>query len=124
MQRLLMIGYGDIARRAAALVERRFAILPLSRELGFDLDAGRLRLPRGDALVHCAPPPRSGETDPRTANLLAALHAAGAAPRRVVYISTSGVYGDCAGARVDESRALKPQTGRAQRRVDAERQLE
>ena len=54
------------------------------------------------------------------ANLLAALQAA----RRIVYISTSGVYGDCAGALVDESRAVNPGTARAQRRVNAEEQLQ
>jgi nucleoside-diphosphate-sugar epimerase len=41
-------------------------------------------------------------------------------PRRFVYLSTSGVYGDCAGERVDESRAPRPQTERARRRLDAE----
>jgi nucleoside-diphosphate-sugar epimerase len=41
-------------------------------------------------------------------------------PRRFVYLSTSGVYGDCAGAWVDESRAPRPQTDRARRRLDAE----
>lgn len=42
-------------------------------------------------------------------------------PRRFVYLSTSGVYGDCAGERVDETRPPRPQTGRATRRLDAER---
>ena len=41
-------------------------------------------------------------------------------PQRVVYISTSGVYGDCAGGYVDESRPVNPRTDRAVRRVDAE----
>jgi nucleoside-diphosphate-sugar epimerase len=41
-------------------------------------------------------------------------------PRRIVYISTSGVYGDCAGERVDETRSPHPQTERAVRRLDAE----
>jgi len=41
-------------------------------------------------------------------------------PQRMVYISTSGVYGDCGGEFVDESRALDARTGRALRRVDAE----
>jgi nucleoside-diphosphate-sugar epimerase len=40
-----------------------------------------------------------------------------------VYISTSGVYGDCGGEWVDETRPVNPQTPRAARRVDAERQL-
>ena len=44
-------------------------------------------------------------------------------PQRIVYISTSGVYGDCSGERVDETRVLCPGTARAHRRVDAERQL-
>ena len=44
-------------------------------------------------------------------------------PQRLVYISTSGVYGDCKGALVDETRLINPQTGRALRRADAERQV-
>src|SRR5262245_44870402 len=44
-------------------------------------------------------------------------------PRRIVYLSTSGVYGDCGGDRVDESRPLAPQTERARRRLDAEQAL-
>jgi nucleoside-diphosphate-sugar epimerase len=124
MQRLLLVGFGDIARRAAPLLARRFALVPLSREQGFDLDASPPHLPVADAIVHCVPPPVSGDHDTRTAHLLAALEHAGVAPRRIVYISTSGVYGDCAGARVDESRAPNPQTARARRRLDAERQLE
>jgi nucleoside-diphosphate-sugar epimerase len=41
-------------------------------------------------------------------------------PRRFVYLSTSGVYGDCAGEWVDEDRAPRPGTERAIRRLDAE----
>ncbi len=44
-------------------------------------------------------------------------------PRRVVYLGTSGVYGDCGGAYVDESRAVAPQSDRARRRADAESAL-
>jgi nucleoside-diphosphate-sugar epimerase len=55
--------------------------------------------------------------------LLAALCQGQARPRRLIYISTSGVYGDCAGARIDETHRLRPTTARARRRVDAERQL-
>ena len=40
--------------------------------------------------------------------------------RRLVYASTTGVYGDCAGARVDETRTLHPASDRARRRADAE----
>ena len=77
----------------------------------------------GDIARRAAPPPATGTADTRTRNLLAALAKGGILPARVVYVSTSGVYGDCGGARVDESRAVQPQTDRARRRVDAERQL-
>jgi nucleoside-diphosphate-sugar epimerase len=43
--------------------------------------------------------------------------------QRLVYASTSGVYGDCGGERFDETRPVNPQTPRARRRVDAEAQL-
>src|SRR5258705_12905556 len=75
-----------------------------------------------DAVLHLAPPPASGATDPRTAQLLQALARKGRV-RRIVYASTSGVYGDCGGARFDETRAVNPGTDRARRRVDAERRL-
>lgn len=61
-------------------------------------------------------------SDTRTRHLLAAL-SQGTLPRQLIYISTSGVYGDCAGACVNETRAVNPQTARAVRRVDAERQI-
>jgi len=121
---LLVAGYGDIARRAAPFLERDFRIERIARRFGRDLDRPETLLLEGaHALLHCAPPPASGSTDTRTANLLAALSKASILPARVVYVSTSGVYGDCGGELVDESRTLAPRTPRAQRRADAERQL-
>lgn len=76
-----------------------------------------------DVVLHFAPPPERGTVDLRTRRLLAALGRGGKAPRRLIYISTSGVYGDCGGARIDETRRLSPVTARARRRVDAEGQL-
>jgi nucleoside-diphosphate-sugar epimerase len=70
-----------------------------------------------------APPPLQGSTDPRTRALIQAL-VLRSLPTAWVYGSTSGVYGDCAGARIDETRRLNPVTERAQRRVDAERWLQ
>ena len=124
MKRLLIAGFGDIARRALPCLERRFEVAPLSRRHGFDLDQRQsLALPAAHALLHCAPPPAQGESDTRSANLLAALEKDSILPARIVYLSTSGVYGDCAGARVDESRPPSPQTDRARRRMDGERRL-
>ena len=45
------------------------------------------------------------------------------APPRIVYASTTGVYGDCGGALIDETRTVRPANARAKRRVSAERQL-
>lgn len=125
MKRLLIAGFGDIARRAAPSLESRFEVRVLSRAQGMDLDrpATLAALDTVDAVLHCAPPPSSGATDTRTANLLNALDDGKILPTRFVYISTSGVYGDCGGARVDELRPINPQSPRARRRADAEARL-
>lgn len=91
-----------------------------------DLDhAGSLRRIAGlaDVVLHFAPPSERGAVDLRMRRLLAALCLGERRPQRLIYISTSGVYGDCAGARIDETQRVRPTTARAQRRVDAERQL-
>jgi nucleoside-diphosphate-sugar epimerase len=125
MQRLLIVGYGDLARRVASRLPAGVALRTLTRARGADLDrAETLAGFAGwaDALLHCAPPPASGDSDPRTENLLAALEAR-ILPARMVYVSTSGVYGDCAGELVDETRPVNPHSARAQRRVHAETAL-
>ncbi len=76
-----------------------------------------------DAVIHSAPPPPQGSGDTRTRNLIAALQRGKSLPRRLIYISTSGIYGDCDGARVAETRPPMAQSARAARRVDAERRL-
>ncbi len=126
MKRLLVIGFGDVAHRTAALLPKRVEVRAVSRTHGIDLDRPATLLSLtgwADTVLHCAPPPNEGITDTRTGSLLAALEAGGILPRRVVYISTSGVYGNCGGAWVDESRPVNPQTPRAVRRADAERRL-
>jgi nucleoside-diphosphate-sugar epimerase len=140
MRRLLIIGCGDVALRAAPLLRDRYRVyaltrsrerVPLLRAHGVvpitgDLDdAASLEGLAGIAhdVLHCAPPPQRGTRDTRTAHLIAALAKGKSLPQQLVYISTSGVYGDCEGEFVDETRAPRPQTARAQRRVDAERQL-
>jgi len=139
MKRLLIAGCGDVAMRAIPLLTRRYRIFALIRNPAYleklrslgvrpisgDLD-NRASLARitglADAVLHFAPPANSGICDMRTRNLLSAL-SRGTRPKHLVYISTSDVYGDCGGARVSESHPLNPQTARAQRRVDAERQI-
>jgi nucleoside-diphosphate-sugar epimerase len=76
----------------------------------------------GQGVYYFAPPPATGARDTRMAAFLAAI--APRAPRRIVYISTTGVYGDCHGEWVDETRAPNPTADRARRRLDAEQQLQ
>ena len=136
---LLIIGCGDVGLRVVKLLRHRWRLLALTtsaehtaalREAGVvpligNLDEGATltRLAGlADAVLHLAPPPGQGRSDPRTARLLHALALKGRV-RRIVYASTSGVYGDCAGERFDETRRVNPATDRACRRVDAEARL-
>ncbi len=76
-------------------------------------------------VLHLAPPPNDDpleKTDPRTQAVLRALRLR-SLPQAVVYGSTSGVYGDCQGQWVDETRVVAPTTARAHRRVHAEATL-
>ena len=75
-----------------------------------------------EAVLYFAPPPAAGRQDTRMRNFLRAPDKEDA-PRRIVYISTSAVYGNCGGAWIDESQAVKPSTDRGYRRLDAEQQL-
>ena len=133
LPRVLILGCGDVGLRLVPLLLPRYRVLAVTSNPGrraelraagavpivADLDApltlGRLaRL--APTIVHLAPPQSEGRIDRRTRNL-AAILPEGA---RLVYVSTTGVYGDCAGASFDETRSVRPQNARAVRRVDAE----
>jgi nucleoside-diphosphate-sugar epimerase len=140
VQKLLIVGCGDVARRTLPRLLGHYRIFALlrdpaqcnfwrengARHILADLDrSSSLKRISGlaDIVLHFAPPPERGTVDARTRRLLAALARGKSLPQRLVYISTSGVYGNCAGARIDETRPLRPTTPRAVRRVDAEHQL-
>ena len=140
-ERLLIVGCGDVGLRVARLLKNRVRLLALTssperiallRQQGLTPLQGNLDRPKTLArlaglatrVVHLAPPPSDDQAqwwrDLRTVALLRALRSR-TAPASLVYGSTSGVYGDCQGERVNETRAVHPGTPRAQRRVDAER---
>ena len=150
--RILIIGFGDIGERVARRLAGHYSVSALvrsaararvARSLGVHAIRGDLGHPaslhrlagQADVVLHFAPPPGDGVRDTHTRHLLAALAGptmgqstrAGMLPQhlpgRLVYISTTGVYGDCSGERIDETRPLRPATARARRRVDAERML-
>jgi nucleoside-diphosphate-sugar epimerase len=140
-ERVLIVGCGDVGLRVARALPARARLLALTsspervsllRSRGITPLHGNLDRPATLArlaglatrVVHLAPPDGEGGPqwwrDLRTAALLRVLLRR-EPPRSLVYASTSGVYGDCAGARVAETRPLQPRTPRAQRRADAER---
>jgi len=139
VQRLLIIGCGDVVRRALPRLLRRYRVYALVRQLdpalrtlGVTQIVGDLDQPASlkrisglaDVLLHSAPPAEADvASDTRTQHLLAALQTGKSLPRRIVYISTSGVYGNCDGAAIDETRTLHPESARAARRVAAETAL-
>jgi nucleoside-diphosphate-sugar epimerase len=139
---VLIVGCGDVGLRVASHLPSRVKLMALTSSperapalraqhitpLQGNLDdPATLRRLAGLAtrVVHLAPPPSHNpdwRSDPRTLALLRALRLR-SAPQSLVYGSTSGVYGDCAGDWVPETRRVNPNTPRSQRRVHAERQL-
>ena len=139
--RVLIVGCGDVGLRVAGALPPRLRVLGLTssparapqlRERGITPLHGNLDDPAtlarlagvADRIVHLAPPSTEPAQqwwrDRRTQALLRVLRRR-SAPAALVYASTSGVYGDCAGAMVTEHRPVAPHTPRAQRRMDAER---
>jgi nucleoside-diphosphate-sugar epimerase len=134
-RRLLIVGCGDVVRRALPELTRRWRVFALVRTRDPALAAAGVTQVVGDldrpqtlrrlsglaqAVLHSAPPPGEGRGDPRTRRLLSALARRASLPRTFTYISTTGVYGNCAGDFVPETRPLKAKSPRAQRRVAAE----
>lgn len=134
--RVLLVGCGDVGQRVARALPAGVRLLALSssaehrpalRQQGITVLAGDLDDPASlrrlaglaQRVLHLVPPPAQGWRDPRTLALVRALRLR-SPPAALVYGSTSGVYGDCQGAWVTETRAVAPGTPRARRRVDAE----
>lgn len=139
MNRVWIMGCGDIGRRVARLYQtqglqatgwvRGQESLVLGEQQGTEMRLGDLDqgcfFPRnafeGAEIFWLMPPPNQGLIDSRLRRFLLAVQKA---PKRIVLISTTGVYGDCEGRWIDESEPLKPKVDRAKRRLDAELALQ
>jgi nucleoside-diphosphate-sugar epimerase len=136
-QRILIVGCGDVGLRVAQALPGRVRLLALTssvervaplRALGITPLLGNLDAPAtlrrlaglAHRVLHLAPPPGEGRADTRTRALTRALRRR-SLPQALVYGSTSGVYGDCQGEVVNETRATHADSARAGRRVDAEK---
>lgn len=142
---LLIIGCGDVALRTVPLLKTHYRILGLYRNAdradllrANDVTPiyGNLDCPKSlkklagiaHLVLHLAPPPNYGKRDTRTLHLLSALTKKkktnpAILPQRLIYISTSGVYGDCRGDLIDETHPVQPENDRAIRRIFAEKQI-
>ncbi|WP_455365727.1 SDR family oxidoreductase [Kaarinaea lacus] len=113
--------YGLVRRAEVQAQLQALGIIPVIADL--DQPETLAGLPSKDAvLFHFAPPPTSGQTDPRFRNLLAACEQ-NELPAKIILLSTTAVYGDCQGAWIDETAPVNPQTDRGKRRLDAESAL-
>ena len=88
-------------------------------QVDFDtVDSLGIALPERYTVLYTCPPDGAG--DERLGRFLSALPHP---PARFVYISTTGVYGDCLGAVVTEETPVKPDSRLSKPRVDAENRL-
>lgn len=132
-RRVLIIGCGDIGRRILPLLVDRLNVVTTTRQAKYadelraagaiplfaDLDEPHTlwRLSQlASLIIYLALPPAHGKRDTRSRHLASVL----SNRCRLVYISTTGVYGDCDGALIDETHTINPHSPRALRRADAE----
>ena len=138
--RILIIGCGDIGLRVAKQLIRHYKVFALTtqasrfaelRAVGATPLLGDLDEPNSlwrlsaiaETVIHLAPPQNRGRLDQRTRNLTRILSQRPNQVRRLIYVSTTGVYGNHSGAHVRETTPVQPESERAWRRVDAERVL-
>jgi nucleoside-diphosphate-sugar epimerase len=115
-----------VVRSAERVKELQQLGIPV-QQIDFDQSLSNLQLMLNNALVfYCMPPPSSGaHDDPRMAAFIQLLAKSqeGQRLQAIVYLSTTGVYGDCRGAWVTESSLPAPLSPRASRRLAAENRL-
>lgn len=138
---VLIVGCGDIGERVAKIwINAGKSVYGAARSEAsqnkleqchiqpcrIDLEdlASLTNMPSKNALVYYfAPPPAKGQLDARMANFLESLNESNP-PVHIIYISTSGVYGDQKGQLINEQSPVNPQVDRAKRRYHAEQQLQ
>ena len=120
----LFVGAGYTGARVLARLPEAVALgrsRPGDERLDLDRDERlRIALPAEYAVIYSVPPASDQPGDPRLGRFLALLPHP---PARIVYLSTTGVYGNRDGERVDEGSEPRPESARTERRLAAERLL-
>ena len=143
-QRLLILGCGDVglrlirwlrqrhrhdrlqiiatARRAEqATAIRRAGAMPMLIDLDDPISVKRLAAIASWVIVLAPPSERSAHQDLRSKLLIAQLRSK-SSDAKLIYVSTTGVFGDSQGAWIDECFYPRPSQARSLRRLSAEQQ--
>lgn len=138
---IVIIGCGDIGRRVANLAQHqstRIAALVRNSEklttqsLGItEIVSGNLDHPEalpelatnGSVILYTVPPPGGGIVDSRVKTFCSFLDKGDGVPQKLVYISTTSVYGDCGDDIINEERMVNPTNHMGMRRLDAEQRF-
>ena len=134
---LILAGSGYLGESIIAeynIIKNTFDIIELCRsiknnrpevktiQIDFDKITNDMGYVEGSVILYMAPPDTVNLKDTRLSKFLNNI--SNYEIKKLIYISTSGVYGDCNGNIVNEKNQLNPLTDRAKRRADAETQIQ
>jgi nucleoside-diphosphate-sugar epimerase len=118
---VLVVGTGYVGQRFIKNYSDSRVVGLTHADYDLDTDAGLpVSLAPPYSILYTVPPSSESLADIRLQRLLGELDPV---PERFVYISTTGVYGNCNGALVDENTPVNPESDRARRRLAAEAAL-
>lgn len=133
MSRHILMGYGYVASHLAKLlIQKNQEVMSISRQipkhlplglkhLSLDIRQSQVEIQTEDILYYFIPPLPENEKD---LIMTDALQHLSQAPRRIIYIGSSGIYGHHHGAWVDENSACHIENPRQKQRLSAETQLD
>jgi nucleoside-diphosphate-sugar epimerase len=133
---LILAGSGYLGESIIAeykIIKDTFNIIELCRsiktdkpgvksiQIDFDNITDDMKYIEGSVVVYMAPPDTESLKDTRLNKFLNKISYYRI--KKLIYISTSGVYGNCNGQIVNEENQINPLTDRAKRRANAESQI-
>ena len=134
---LILAGSGYLGESIIAeynIIKNTFNIIELCRsiknrrpevksiQIDFDKSTDDMSYVERSVIVYMAPPDTLSLKDTRLNKFLNNI--SNYKVKKLIYISTSGVYGNCNGNIVNEENKINPLTDRAKRRADAEIQIQ
>ena len=133
MSKVYIIGNGYIGSFIASIYKNSYDFVGVCRSrkdncttnVSLDISKNDKQLKtlidKDGVIIYLAAPQGEGKRDETLKNFLTNINKGNV--KKIIYISTSGVYGDKNDEMVNEGAELNPITDRAKRRVDAENQI-